>query len=168
MDRVNSSPLSGVDRPCLWTALRQRLLSSSHDCRILLDCLQLYDAEPLYNLVDSIGFAWTVRTIGFIALGTLLLPVCFMRMRAKPAKPRAFLDWSAFTDWPFAIFTLSTMLGFVGLYVTMFFISFFAKATGSANASMAFYLIPILNAGSVSGRTIPNAISDYTGPISCE
>lgn len=121
-----------------------------------------------YNLVNSIGFAWTVRTIGFIVLGTLLLPVCFMKMRVKPARPRAFLDWSAFTDWPFAIFTLSCMLGFVGLYTALFFISYFAEATGSADASMAFYLIPIVNAASVFGRTIPNAISDYTGPISCE
>jgi MFS family permease len=104
-----------------------------------------------HSLLPSIGFAWTVRTIGFIALGTLVVPVCFMKMRVKPAKPRAFLDWSA-----------------IGLYVTMFFISFFAEATGSTNASLAFYLIPIVNAGSVFGRTIPNAISDYTGPLSCE
>lgn len=119
-----------------------------------------------YNLVDSIGFAWSVRTIGFIVLGTLLLPVFVMKMRIKPAKPRAFLDWSAFTDWPFAIFTLSCMIGFVGLYTALFFISYFAEATGSADAKMAFYLIPIVNAASVFGRTIPNAISDYTGPIS--
>jgi hypothetical protein len=60
------------------------------------------------------------------------------------------------------------MLGFIGNYVTLFFISYFSKATQIASEKMAFYLIPIVNAGSVFGRTIPNAISDYTGPISSE
>jgi predicted MFS family arabinose efflux permease len=121
-----------------------------------------------YNLIDSIGFGWTVRTLGFIALGTLLVPVCFLRMRVKPAKPRALLDWSAFADWPFAIFVFCAMLGFLGQYVMLFFISYFSEATHIASEKMAFYLIPIVNAGSVFGRTIPNAISDYTGPISSE
>jgi hypothetical protein len=89
-------------------------------------------------------------------------------MRVKPAKPRAFLDWSAFTDRPFAIFVFCTMLGFIGNYVTLFFISYFSEATHIASKMMAFYLIPIVNAESAFGRTIPNAISDYTGPISSE
>jgi len=45
-----------------------------------------------YNLIDKIGFGWTVRTIGFMALGIQLLPVFFLRMRIKPVRPRAFLD----------------------------------------------------------------------------
>jgi MFS family permease len=121
-----------------------------------------------YNLIDSIGFGWTVRTIGFISLGTLILPVCFMKMRFKAAVPRSLIDRTAFTDWPFAAATLFLMFGFVGLYVTMFFLSYFASATGVASNKMAFYLVPILNAGSVFGRTIPNYISDYTGPLSCK
>jgi MFS family permease len=121
-----------------------------------------------YRLIDQIGFSWSVRVIGFIALGTLLLPICFMRMRIKPAKPRAILDWSAFTDWPFAFFTLSTMIGFIGLYAMLFYISYFAAAANITTAEMSFYVIPILNASSMFGRTIPNAISDKIGPLNCE
>jgi MFS family permease len=120
-----------------------------------------------YRLIDQIGFSWSVRVIGFIALGTLLLPICFMRMRIKPAKPRAILDWSAFTDWPFAFFTLSTMIGFIGLYAMLFYISYFAAAANITTAEMSFYVIPILNASSMFGRTIPNAISDKIGPFNC-
>ncbi|KFZ16889.1 hypothetical protein V501_02022 [Pseudogymnoascus sp. VKM F-4519 (FW-2642)] len=118
-----------------------------------------------YKLIDRIGFGWSVRVIGFIALGTQLLPICFMRMRVKPVKPRAILDWSAFTDWPLVFFTLSTMIGFIGLYTMLFYISYFAAAANITTAEMSFYVVPILNAASIFGRTIPNAISDKTGPL---
>ncbi|KAK0748912.1 putative monocarboxylate transporter [Schizothecium vesticola] len=117
------------------------------------------------NLLNKIGFAWSVRVIGFIALATLITPVIFMEMRVKPIKPRAVLDWTVFTDWPFAFFTLSTMFGFAGLYVMLFYISFYTFATGIASRHMAFYLVPILNAGSMFGRTLPNALADKIGPL---
>lgn len=120
------------------------------------------------NLLSKIGFAWSVRIIGFIALATLITPVIFMEMRVKPVKPRAVLDWTVFTDWPFAFFTLSTMFGFAGLYVMLFYISFYAFATGIASRHMAFYLVPILNAGSMFGRTLPNALADKVGPLNGE
>ncbi len=121
-----------------------------------------------YRLLGEVGFAWAVRTLGFIALGTLLVPIFLMKMGVKPSKPRDILDWGAFTDGPFIIFTLLTMVGFIGLYVMLFYTSFFAFETRVASAEMAFYLVPILNAGSMFGRTLPNALSDKTGPITSE
>ncbi|EFY87255.1 monocarboxylate transporter, putative [Metarhizium acridum CQMa 102] len=118
-----------------------------------------------YKLIGRIGFGWTVRTIGFIALATLTIPLCFAKMRVKPLRPRAVLDWSAFTDWPYVFFVVSTLIGFIGLYVVLFYISYFGAATGIASPEMSFYLIPILNAVSMFGRTLPNAISDKTGPF---
>ena len=117
-----------------------------------------------YRLLGEIGFAWAVRVLGFLALATLLLPIFFMRMRFKPASPRDVLDWTAFTDWPFALFTLFTMVGFVGLYSMLFYLSYFALASTIATPEMAFYLVPVLNASSMLGRTLPNALSDKTGP----
>ncbi|KAK1757951.1 monocarboxylate transporter [Echria macrotheca] len=118
-----------------------------------------------YRLIGQIGFAWSVRTLGFIALATQLVPVLFMRMRVKPPKPRDILDWSAFTDVPISLFTIACLIGFVGLYVMLFYVSFFALASGIVTPEMAFYLVPILNAGSMFGRTLPNALSDKIGPL---
>jgi hypothetical protein len=117
-----------------------------------------------YKLIDSIGFGWTVRALGLIVLITQLIPLCLLRVRTKPAHPRALLDWSAFTDAPFAIFTFSLVVGIVGIYVTLFFISYYG-ATGITSSEMAFYTIPILNAGSIFGRAIPNIISDKAGAL---
>lgn len=47
----------------------------------------------------------------------------------------------------------------------LFFLSSYGASTGITDYSMSFYLVPILNAGSVFGRTVPNAISDKTGTL---
>ncbi|GAM90205.1 hypothetical protein ANO11243_082460 [Dothideomycetidae sp. 11243] len=118
-----------------------------------------------YRLIDRIGFGWTTRVIGFIALATLIVPCVVMKMRVKPPKARAVIDTTAFTDVPFVIFVGALFFGFVSLYVVLFYISYFGAATGITDEKLSFYLIPILNAASVFGRTVPNAISDYVGVL---
>lgn len=136
-----------------------------------------------YRLIDEVGFGWSVRILGFTALATLLVPIAVMKMRVKPAKPRSLIDWSAFTDVPYVCittstlhrhgslhsllqmtFTLGCLIGFIGLYIGLFYISYYGQATGYTDASLSFYLVPILNAGSVFGRTLPNWLADKVGP----
>lgn len=119
----------------------------------------------LYRLVDEIGFAWAVRMIGFIALTTLLFPVVVLRLRVKPAKVRAVLDWSAFVDPYYMVFVLTSLVAYMGLYVLLFYLSYFADAQRITSTAMAFYLVPIFNASSMFGRTVPNALADKVGPF---
>jgi len=63
------------------------------------------------------------------------------------------------------IFTLAAVIGFIGLYIVLFYVSYYGQATGYTDEKMSFYLVPILNAASVFGRTVPNALSDVTGPL---
>jgi hypothetical protein len=118
-----------------------------------------------FKLIDRIGFGWTVRVIGFMCLATLILPIFVMRQRIKPPAARSLIDWTAFSDVPYLIFVGSTTLGFIGLYVILFYLSYFGAAQGITDYSLSFYLVPILNAASVFGRTVPNAVSDITGPL---
>lgn len=55
------------------------------------------------NLIDRLGFGWTVRVIGFVSLGTLLVPMSISEMRVKPAGVRKLLDPSAFRDGPYLL-----------------------------------------------------------------
>lgn len=103
--------------------------------------------------------------LGFIALATLLIPVACMRMRVRPGKVRALIDWSAFRDVYWILFVAGTSVGFVGVYVGLFYTSYYGQERGITGESLSFYLVPILNAGSVFGRTIPNWVSDKTGPF---
>ena len=118
-----------------------------------------------YRLVDRIGFGWTVRVIGFISLATLLPACIVMKQRVKPAKARSIVDTTAFSDAPFLIFVFGAFLGFISLYVVVFYISYYGEVTGYTDQKLSFYLIPILNAASVFGRTLPNIVSDYVGTL---
>lgn len=87
-----------------------------------------------------------------------------MQMRVKPAAARSLIDWTAFRDVPYVTFTIGCLIGFIGLYVGFFYISFYGQQRGYTNESLSFYLVPILNAGSVFGRTLPNILADKVGP----
>lgn len=119
----------------------------------------------LYRLIDQIGFGWSVRVMGFIALATLTIPIAIMKMRVKPPKPRTLIDWSAFTDVPYMLFILGSIIGFMGLYVILFYLSYYAQDLHITDTKMAFYLVPIFNAASCFGRTLPNALGDKIGPL---
>lgn len=118
-----------------------------------------------YKLIDRVGFPWTVRILGFTALATLTIPFSVMKMRVKPAKVRSLIDWTAFQDGPYLTFVVGCLIGFTSCYIAFFYTSYFAQASGITNTSLAFYLVPILNAGSIFGRTIPNWLSDKVGPL---
>lgn len=118
-----------------------------------------------YKLIREVGFPWGVRILGFTALATQMIPLAFMRMRFKPPKARQVIDLTAFRDSAYMFFVFGSILGFTGLYVGLFYISYFSQATGITDASLSFYLVPILNASSCFGRIVPNWVSDKTGPL---
>ncbi|KAI2785543.1 MFS general substrate transporter [Daldinia loculata] len=119
----------------------------------------------LYQLIGRIGYAWSVRVMGFIALGTLLIPISIMRMRFKSPKPRSMIDWTAFRDIPYMAFTITTFVGFMGLSILIFYISYYPQERGLTDEALSFYMVPIFNAASCFGRVVPNAVSDKIGPF---
>jgi MFS family permease len=117
----------------------------------------------LYRLISQIGFPWAVRCVGFIALATFIIPLAAFRMRVHAPKPRAMVDWAAFRDKSFMIFTLGVFICFVGQGVLLFYVSFYPADRGFTDESLAFYTNAIFNAASVFGRILPNALSDRIG-----
>lgn len=119
----------------------------------------------LYRLIEEIGFPWAVRVIGFISFGTLLIPICLMKLRVKPPKIRAMMDPTSFTDVPYMAFIVTSLIAYMGLFVILFYLSFYSEAEGITSSALAFYLVPIFNAASMFGRTIPNMMADKFGPF---
>ncbi|KAK8024537.1 hypothetical protein PG993_012603 [Apiospora rasikravindrae] len=115
--------------------------------------------------IDTVGFAWTTRIIGFAALATLSVPLAVSQMRMKPPVIRKVLDPSAFTDGRFMLCILGCFLGYAGTQVTFFYIAFYGQANNWFTGNLALYLIPIINAGSILGRVIPNALADKVGAL---
>jgi len=116
------------------------------------------------NLIDKVGFGWTVRTIGFVAFATLLIPLTISQIRIKAPGVRKLVDWEAFTDGPYMLCIFGCLLGYTGCYTAFFYVSFYGEAKGWMSTSLALYLVPILSAGSVFGRVAPNWLADKIGP----
>jgi MFS family permease len=119
------------------------------------------------RLVPTIGFPWATRAIAFILLGMSVVPIAFMRTRVPPAagRHRAVIDKTAFRDAPYLIFIAGGLFGFLALYVPFFYITLFATSRNVVTESFAPYLVTLLNAGSIVGRIVPNAMADRWGSL---
>jgi predicted MFS family arabinose efflux permease len=95
----------------------------------------------------------------------MLIPIAVLRIRTKPAKARAVFDITALKDLHYMILVAGCTIGFAGLYVGFYYLSFFGQSTGITDTSLSFYLVSILNAASVFGRTLPNILADKIGPL---
>lgn len=75
------------------------------------------------------------------------------------------INRTALTDVSYMAFVLSSLIIYMGLFVILFYFSYYSAANEITDESLAFYLVPILNATSIFGRTIPNKLADKTGPF---
>ena len=117
------------------------------------------------NLIDRVGFAWTVRVLGFLALVTLAVPLTVSRMRVQPATVRKIIDLSAFTDGTFMTCVFACFLGYASNFMTFFYLSFFSQANHLLSPILALYLVPILASTSAFGRVLPNWLADHIGAV---
>lgn len=118
-----------------------------------------------HRLVGNTGFGNATRVIGYMMLGMLSITTAVMRTRVAPTHKRAFLALSAFKEPPYAFFSLAIFLGFMGLYVLFYYISSYGIDKIGMNDDLGFYLVPILNAGSIFGRLFPNYAADIIGSL---
>ncbi|CAN6613464.1 probable transporter Mch2p [Trichomonascus vanleenenianus] len=116
------------------------------------------------NLIDKIGFPWTVRVIGFMALAMLLPPAMLFRSRVPPRKKGAMIDVASLKEPAFLLISFATFFGFMGLYIPMIYIQSYAKAVG-LDSKIGEYMLTILGAATLFGRVIPNKIADKIGPV---
>ncbi|KAK4193261.1 putative transporter [Podospora australis] len=112
----------------------------------------------------SLGFGWATRVIAFILLAMSVIPIAFMKTRVPPSgKARKIFDFGVLREAPYMFFTIGGFFAFLTLYVPFFYITLYATSHRIASDNFAPYLVTLLNAGSVFGRIIPNAIADRYG-----
>ncbi|KAL9590532.1 MAG: hypothetical protein Q9203_000649 [Teloschistes exilis] len=118
------------------------------------------------QLIPKIGFGWTVRAVAFVNLGCTLIAFAIVCRRPNQVHPsrRAF-DLGAFREMPFTFFTLGMFLVYVPYYVPLTYIPIFAHTRLGASDNLAGYLLSIVNAGSLLGRTVPYILNSRVTPI---
>jgi MCP family monocarboxylic acid transporter-like MFS transporter 10 len=119
------------------------------------------------NLIDRVGFKWTMRIIGFILIVTLGLSNLTLKRRLPPKNvPGGLLNLSAFKSAPYTVYCLSAFTTFLGIYTVLTYIDVSAARTpGMEGTRLSFYLVSITNAASLVGRYVAGVICDRMGPM---
>lgn len=114
------------------------------------------------NLQPSIGYVWTMRTIGFMILGLLFFALSCFRPRKEAIEPRRMIAMNVFKDPPFLIFILAYLLCMFGLYVPNFFLPSFGKHS-NFSSSIFPYTTCLSKSGGIAGRLLSILLTQRIG-----
>ena len=118
----------------------------------------------LQNLLPRLGFACSVRILGFLLLSLAIPANLFITKRLPPSSKAVSIlpDLTVFKDPSFALCTAGMFLMEWGLFVPLTYISSYATSHGR-DPSFEFTVLALLNAGSFFGRWMPGFLADRLG-----
>jgi len=116
------------------------------------------------RLVVQTSFGWSMRAAAFLILGLLIYANLTIRSRFPPnPTPWSLREFiSPLGELPFFLLVLASFLFVFGLFLPFNFIILYAEANGMS-ARLASYMLAVLNAVSIFGRTLPGWIADRVG-----
>jgi MFS family permease len=76
----------------------------------------------LQQLLPRIGYAWTMRVMGFFILVTLVLGNLFIKPRRLIKSQGPMVEWAAFKDPVYAYFAFGMFFIFLGTYIPVFYV----------------------------------------------
>lgn len=71
----------------------------------------------------------------------------------------------AWTELPFAFFSLSLFFGFLAFWIPFVYVPTYALTSLGTSEDLAFYMLCVVNAGSFLGRIVPAYIAQKLGPM---
>ncbi|KAJ5296595.1 uncharacterized protein N7443_007488 [Penicillium atrosanguineum] len=118
------------------------------------------------RMLPEVGYGWTMRTLGFITMATLIPCLLFFKQRLPPRTTGPLVEWAAFKEMPYLLFAVGMFLNFWGLYVAFFYIGSFSRNIIGVSETTSIYLLMIMNGVGILGRLVPNLLADqFTGPL---
>ncbi|EXJ81411.1 hypothetical protein A1O3_07703 [Capronia epimyces CBS 606.96] len=121
------------------------------------------------QVIDSLGFAWTVRVMGFIMLGSYLIAFPLLLWGTAntgdiaSGTPRKLFDKSAFKDLAFWMYTWANFFLFCGYMVPFFYMPSYAQFELHMSRSLSLYAVVIAQGVSVIGRLLASAAALRVG-----
>ncbi|KAL9131269.1 MAG: hypothetical protein Q9217_000756 [Psora testacea] len=118
------------------------------------------------QLLPKLGFPWTIRVLGFAMLALQTITLTFTRTRLPPRKTGPIVEWSAFTELPYLLFSIGMFLCFWGLYFAFYYLPSFGRNILHITYADSINNLLILNGMGLFGRLIPAYFADrYFGPL---
>ncbi|MCJ1307735.1 hypothetical protein MMC25_001383 [Agyrium rufum] len=116
--------------------------------------------------LDKIGFAWTVRLIGFVMLVLQAVALALAKTRLPPRTTGPLVEWAAFKELPYSLFAIGSFLNFWASYFAYFYLGSFGRDIIHVSSSDSFNFLIITNGMGTIFRWIPGILSDrYFGPL---
>ncbi len=136
------------------------------------------------SLQPKIGFGWTMRIMGFIALAWCVFALLVIKPRTRPpatTPPSAdarngrkfsfrsslnfFIDTSAFKERTYILYSVAIFFNNLAFFNPSYYLQSYALVHGMAAHPLARYLVAVLNASTIPGRLILSIIADRVGAL---
>jgi fucose permease len=118
------------------------------------------------KLQPRIGFGWTVRSLAFVNVGfAILICVIIGREKVRGHKARPLLDMAALRDPVYLSLAASLFFLYLAFYVPLFYVVSYARWSLDTGEDFAFYMLAVVNGGSIIGRTVPYLLGQKVKPI---
>lgn len=120
----------------------------------------------LRSTLPMYGYKWSIRILGFLFIGCLVVGNIFIKARLKPlvgTKKKSIISLAIFGDLRFSLLTISVfgfevvLFGALGLFPT------YATFNSSYPSDTGFYLLAVMNGVSCLGRFFPGFVADRFG-----
>ncbi|KAH8728572.1 major facilitator superfamily domain-containing protein [Phaeosphaeriaceae sp. PMI808] len=112
---------------------------------------------------SNVSFGWSIRIVAFIILPFMVLPCFVMKPRVPPRKTMIFVG-AAWKNKKYVLLVTALSLMMMGMWTPIFFIPTYANSRGMS-ATLAAYLLAVINASSTFGRIIPGVLADKFGRL---
>ena len=112
---------------------------------------------------SSLGYAWSVRIVGFLILPFMAFACIVIKARLPPRETQ-FWILAAYKQPRFLAIITAMFFVFFGMLTPFFYLPSYAIMRGMGPA-LAGYLLAILNGASTFGRIIPGLLADKYGRL---
>ncbi|KAJ7087083.1 MFS general substrate transporter [Mycena epipterygia] len=117
------------------------------------------------QLLDVVGFGWTMRIIGFILIFMLTIANLCIARRLPPTKAAGGLfGWHVFRNAAFSVYCASNFMVSLGAFTILTYISSSAASVGISR-NISLYFVAIINASSGVGRVACGLLGDRLGAM---
>jgi len=112
------------------------------------------------QLINPLGFAWTVRVMGFIMITSYIIAFPLLLWGAvnhgdiSSGTARKLFDKAAFRDLPFWMYTCANFFLFCGYLVPFLYIPSYGQVHLKMSRSLSFYSIVVAQGVSIVGRLL--------------
>ncbi|KAI2782994.1 MFS general substrate transporter [Daldinia loculata] len=118
------------------------------------------------QLPEKIGFPWTMRIMGFVVMFNASVMLIFARTRLPPRPRGPVVEWAAFKELSYSLYTAGAFCVLWSVYLIYNFINHYGRTILHMEPTTSLNTLFIANAVGVPGRIIPALISDaYLGPF---